>query len=73
LKANQRDQARDALGTAYCWWIKYSDLMDSMFTGMKMQRTEELPDWHVHDSAVLKEYTDLGGVGIPSLDGKSSK
>lgn len=73
LKANQKDQARDTLGTAYCWWIKYSDLMDSMFTGMKMQRTEELPGWHAHDSAVFKEYTDLGGVGIPSLDGKSSK
>ena len=39
--------------------------MDSMFTGMTMQRSSELPDWRTHDAAVLKEYTDLGGKGIP--------
>ena len=65
LKANEKEEARDALGTAYCWWMKYSNLMDSMFTGMKMQRTANLSDWHVHDKAVLKEYTDLGGKDIP--------
>ena len=62
LKANKKDNARDALGTAYQWWIKYSSKMDSMFTGMTMQRSNELPDWHTHDAAVLKEYTDLGGI-----------
>jgi hypothetical protein len=46
--------------------MKYSNLMHSMFTGMQMQRTERLADWHVHDAAVLKEYTDLGGQGTPS-------
>ena len=73
LKANDKEKARDALGTAYCWWMKYSNLMDSMFTGMKMQRTEDLPDWHAHDKSVLKEYTDLGGKGIPSCEEKSSQ
>jgi hypothetical protein len=48
--------------------MKYSNLMDSMFTGMKMQRTKNLPDWHAHDKSVLKEYTDLGGVGFPSCE-----
>jgi len=73
LKANDKDKARDSLGTAYCWWMKYSILMDAMFTGMKMQRTEDLPDWHVHDKSVLKEYTDLGGVGIPSCEEKNAR
>jgi hypothetical protein len=73
LKANDKDKARDSLGTAYCWWMKYSNLMDAMFTGMKMQRTEDLPDWHVHDKSVLKEYTDLGGVGIPSCEEKNAR
>jgi hypothetical protein len=68
LKGNEKDKARDALGTAYCWWMKYSNLMDSMFTGMKMQRTKNLPDWRAHDKSVLKEYTDLGGVGFPSCE-----
>ncbi len=73
LKANDKEKARDALGTAYCWWMKYSNLMDAMYTGMKMQRTEDLPDWHVHDQSVLKEYTDLGGVGTPSCEKITSK
>ncbi|MCX6876965.1 MAG: hypothetical protein NTW21_24595 [Verrucomicrobia bacterium] len=73
LKASDKEKARDALGTAYCWWMKYSNLMDSMFTGMKMQRTEDLPNWHVHDKSVLKEYTDLGGVGTPSCEENNSK
>jgi hypothetical protein len=72
MKANEKEKARDALGTAYCWWMKYSALMDSMFTGMKMQRTQELPDWRVHDAAVLKEFTDLGGTGTPSCEEKTS-
>ena len=66
LKAKNQEQARGSLGTAYCWWMKYSNLMDSMFTGMHMQRTQRLADWHAHDEAVLKEYADLGGKGTPS-------
>lgn len=73
LKANDKEKARNSLGTAYCWWMKYSNLMDTMYTGMKMQRTEDLSDWHAHDKSVLKEYTDLGGVGIPSCEEKSSQ
>jgi len=68
LKATETEKARDALGMAYCWWMKYATLMDAMFTGMRMHRTEDLPDWHVHDTSVLKEYTDLGGLGIPSCE-----
>ncbi|MDI1248797.1 MAG: hypothetical protein PSV13_08040 [Lacunisphaera sp.] len=66
LKAGEKELARDALGQAYCWWMKYSTLMGAMYTGMKMQRGTDIPDWHVHDQSVLKEYTDLGGVGIPA-------
>jgi hypothetical protein len=72
MKANEKEKARDALGTAYCWWMKYSALMDSMFTGMKMQRTQDFPDWHAHDKSVLKEFTDLGGTGTPSCEEKTS-
>ncbi len=67
LKANEPDKARIALGDAYGWWIKYSTLMDEMYTGMDMQRTVSLPNWRCRDALVLKEYTDLGGVGIPAL------
>ncbi len=64
LKANEKDQASEALGKAYVWWTKYSILMDSMYEGMSMQRSEELEHWRIHDEAALKEYTNLGGKGI---------
>ena len=61
VKAGEKEKAKNSLGEAYCWWMKYSNLMDDMYTGMDMARTEDLADWHVHDNSVLKEYTDLGG------------
>jgi hypothetical protein len=73
LKANDKEKARIALGKAYCWWMKYSNLMDAMYTGMKMQRTEDISDWHAHDKSVLKEYADLGGTGIPSCEEEPSQ
>ena len=68
LKSNDKQKARDALGRAYCWWMKYSNLMDTMYTGMSMARSLDLPNWHAHDKSVLKEYADLGGVGTPSCE-----
>jgi hypothetical protein len=73
LKANDKEKARAALGTAYCWWMKYSSLMDSMYLGMTMARSIDLPNWHAHDKTVLKEYTDLGGTGTPSCEEKTSQ
>jgi hypothetical protein len=68
LKAKENEKAKSALGSAYCWWMKYSNLMDSMYHGMAMARTGDLPNWHAHDRSVLKEFTDLGGVGIPTCE-----
>ena len=65
LKSDEREMAKKALGVAYGWWMKYSTVMDEMYTGMEMQRTNGLSDWHSRDQLVLKEFTDLGGVGIP--------
>jgi hypothetical protein len=73
LKAGEKEKARTGLGSAYCWWMKYSNLMDSMYHGMAMARTVDLPNWHAHDQSVLKEYTDLGGTGIPSCERISSQ
>jgi hypothetical protein len=56
------------MGTAYCWWMKYTNLMDTNFKGMSCQRTSHFSTWHQHDAAVLKEYTDLGGSEIPNCD-----
>jgi len=68
--ANDKENASKSLGNAYCWWLNYANLMDSMYTGMDMARSTDLPHWHAHDQAVLKEFTDSGGVGIPACTNK---
>ena len=73
LKAGNNEKAKDSLGTAYCWWMKCSSPMDSMYFGMTMARNIDLPDWHAHDKSVLKEYADLGGTGTPSCEENSAK
>lgn len=65
LFANDKINAKTELGNAYCWWMNYANTMDAMYTGMDMQRVKNLTDWHAHEQFVLKEYTDLGGIGIP--------
>jgi hypothetical protein len=42
--------------------------MDTLYTGMTMARSLDLPNWHAHDQSVLKEYTDLGGKGTPDCN-----
>jgi len=67
LKANDTENAKESMAAAYCWWMNYANLMDSMYNGMTMARSMDLPNWHTHDQCVLKEFSDLGGVGIPTL------
>ena len=70
LKANDKEKAKNALGVAYCWWMNYANLMDTMYTGMTMARSAKLDNWHAHDLSVLKEFTDLGGIGKPLCENK---
>jgi hypothetical protein len=65
LLAKDSEKARQAVGTGYWRWLAYAELMDRMYTGMKMARSLDLANWRAHDASVLKEYTDLGGVGLP--------
>ncbi len=65
LKANQKEKAQMAMGKAYCWWMTYTNLMEKTYNAMDMQRVKNLISWRMYDDAVLKEYTDLGGVGVP--------
>jgi len=64
-------RAREELGEAYCWWLAYSQSMDETYYGTSFRNTEVLPDWRFADQAVLKEYTDLGGEGIPNCGRRS--
>jgi hypothetical protein len=50
---------------AYCWWMKYVNSMDAMYKGNKFRTVDIEPDWHYADAWQLKDYTELGGTGIP--------
>jgi hypothetical protein len=65
-KAGQTAQAREEMGQAYGWWIKYTRSMEASYLPDSFRNTSISPDWKFADAAVLKEYTDLGGVGIPA-------
>jgi hypothetical protein len=67
-KANKISEARDAMGKAFCWWMKYVNSMDSIYNGNKFRTVEVLPNWHYADAFQLKDFADLGGEGIPSFE-----
>jgi len=66
LRANKLTQARDEMGMAYCQWMTYTRLMEKDYKGTAFRTMQILPDWKFADADVLKDYTDLGGIGIPT-------
>jgi hypothetical protein len=72
-KADQIPNARDAMGTAYCWWMEYVNSMDAMYKGNKFRTVDIEPDWHYADSMQLKDYKKLGGEGIPAFKVKEKQ
>jgi hypothetical protein len=68
LKANQIENARNEMAKAYCQWMLYSRAMGNDYIGTAFRSMSILPDWKYADADVLKDYTDLGGVGIPSCN-----
>ena len=64
-KAGQIENARETMGKAYCWWIKYSRAMEETYYTDDFRNLSINPDWKFGDAAALKEYTDLGGAGVP--------
>lgn len=68
-KAGLTTKARDEMGKAYCWWMDYSRSMEQTYHPDSFRNLAIAPDWKYADAAVLKEYSDLGGVGIPERNG----
>jgi len=63
--AGQTVKARDEMAKAYCSWMNYKNLMESTYYADDFRNISISPNWNFGDAAVLKEYTDLGGVGKP--------
>jgi hypothetical protein len=71
-KAGALEKAKEEMGKAYGWWMDYSRSMENSYHADSFRNLSIAPDWKFADAAVLKEYTDLGGAGIPerNLDRK---
>jgi len=67
-KAKKTELAREEMATAYCWWMAYSRSMEATYKPDSFRNLAIAPDWKYADAAVLKEYTDLGGKGIPDCN-----
>lgn len=67
-KAGNIESAREQMGKAYCAWMMYSRSMEETYLPDSFRNLEIAPDWKYADAAVLKEYTDLGGEGIPECE-----
>ncbi|MFC1761111.1 hypothetical protein ACFL6U_03425 [Planctomycetota bacterium] len=66
LSAEQTEKAKEEMGKAYCWWMSYSRAMDNDYYGDRFRTMAIMPDWKYADADVLKDYTDLGGIGEPN-------
>lgn len=64
-KAGEPAQAREEMGRAYGWWMAYTRSMEKVYQADSFRNLSIAPDWRFADVAVLKEYTDLGGTGVP--------
>ncbi|MCX6854306.1 MAG: hypothetical protein NTV80_05310, partial [Verrucomicrobia bacterium] len=67
-KAGKTAEAKAEMAKAYGWWMSYSRAMDVSYHPDSFRNLEIAPDWKYADAAVLKEYTDLGGEGIPECE-----
>jgi hypothetical protein len=67
-KAGEKAKAREEMSQAYCCWMAYSRSMEATYKPDSFRNLAIAPDWKFADAAVLKEYTDLGGVGIPDCN-----
>ncbi len=67
-KAGKTLEAKAEMAKAYGWWMSYSRAMDASYHPDSFRNLEIAPDWKFADAAVLKEYTDLGGEGIPECE-----
>jgi len=66
LEQEKLNMARDAIGTANCYWKNYTNIMDELYIGVKLQRNLDFSSWYDHDEDALKDYLNLGGEGEPS-------
>jgi hypothetical protein len=72
-KVGEIEKARDEMGKAYCWWMAYSRSMENSYHADSFRNLPIAPDWTFADAVVLKEYTDLGGAGIPDCNGTQER
>ena len=58
---DKNHEALKAIETAYCYWKKYTRIMDDLYYPVDLQRNLDFSSWHEHDQDALQDYFDLGG------------
>ena len=66
LEQDKKEEARAAIGKAYCYWKIYTNMMDSLFKPVDLQRNRNFSSWHEHDKDALQDYLELGGKDEPN-------
>ena len=56
LEQDKLNKARNAIGTAYCYWETYTNVIDELYISVDLQRTNDLKSLRQYDDDALKEY-----------------
>jgi hypothetical protein len=59
LEQGSTTQAQNAISVANSFWLQYTNLMDSLYRGVALQRNHSFNTWHDHDADASKDYTSL--------------
>ncbi|MBN2088947.1 hypothetical protein JW964_05015 [candidate division KSB1 bacterium] len=65
VEQGKKNEALGAIGSAYCYWKNYTNLMDELYKAVDLQRNLDSSSWHDHDKDALQDYLNLGGEGEP--------
>jgi len=73
LKQGKQQKSMKAIGIAYCFWEKYTNIMDSLYYPVDTQRNWDFADsdWHDMDDEALEDYTDFGRNRKPNCSGQN--
>lgn len=66
LEQGKADEARNAIGTGYCYWSQYTSMMAGLFKAVDLQRNSDFASWQENDAKALLDYTNLGGPADPN-------
>jgi hypothetical protein len=62
LEQGDTTQAKNTAYTAYGYWQQYTNLMDSLYRGVALQRNHSFNTWHDHDADAWNDYNGIDAI-----------